>query len=468
MSFLQQVARHYSHLSATELQSLVFVFPNRRAGLFFRRYLAAEIAQPLFSPSIFTINHFFQSLSTAVVAEPIDLLFRLYTVCDEVYLQPVGITETFDDFLFWGRMMLSDFNEVDMHLVDASRLFSNLADLKDIDIHFGQLSDDTRDSVNAFLAGFIKSADTPARRKFMHIWQCLLPIYNRFREELKADNLAYRGMLCRDVVEQLRHIETPVLNNNVVFVGFNALTAAEKQLMLVLHQSGKAQFCWDYSNPWLSDPQNRASLFAQENLSSFPNVLHTSSQTGIQHVIPSVHLMQIPSATGQARKIAEILSGLTPADWTTVGIVLPDENLLQPLLDVIPGNVDNVNITMGLSLRSTPVCSLLRHISEIQFLAVERDNTILFYHKPVTAILAHPYIQSVESERLVRKIRTGNFTYIPVSFFETSPVLSLLFKKFDNALQALETLHDLLLRLVISEEDGQILAMKDRQRNEYI
>lgn len=41
--------------------------------------------------------------------------------------------ETFDNFVFWGDMLLGDFDDVDKYMVDARQLFTNIHDLKEID-----------------------------------------------------------------------------------------------------------------------------------------------------------------------------------------------------------------------------------------------------------------------------------------------------------------------------------------------
>lgn len=464
MSFLQQVAQHYARLAGTaEWQKTVFVFPNRRAGLFFLKYLAQEVGKPVFSPSVITISQLFESLSAYEKADPVDLLFRLYHIYNEVYLDPAGREESFDDFLFWGRMMLADFNEVDQNRVDASRLFSNLADMKDIDLRFADLDAETHTSIQTFLSGFQQQHHSSSREKFNHIWRSMLPIYTRLREELQKEGIAYPGMLCREVVEQINTISVP--DKKYVFVGFNALTETEKQLMLALRDLSRAAFLWDYSHPWIADPQNRASLFREENLQLFlPEWMPPEDDD--KH-IPNIHLLQVPSLTGQTKEITKILANLKPADWTKTGIVLPDESLLPALLNSIPENVENVNITMGLPLRSTPVIPLLQHLSELQLMAQKKTDAVLFYYKPVLALLAHPYLKAnPEALNWAEKIRKNNLTYVPLSLFEQTDLFGRLFRYYDHPQKAIEGVRELLYMLVV--DDDEDLSLENQQRNEYI
>jgi len=62
-SFLYRIAEAFYNNEKEQLSKLTFVFPNRRAGLFFRKYLSELTDKPLFSPEILTINECFASAS---------------------------------------------------------------------------------------------------------------------------------------------------------------------------------------------------------------------------------------------------------------------------------------------------------------------------------------------------------------------------------------------------------------------
>ena len=49
--FLQQIADLFYSTYGTDVQRMAFIFPNRRAGLFFRKYLSHAAGRPLFPPS---------------------------------------------------------------------------------------------------------------------------------------------------------------------------------------------------------------------------------------------------------------------------------------------------------------------------------------------------------------------------------------------------------------------------------
>ena len=110
--FLYIIAKIFYGQYGDRLYTRTFVFPNRRAGLFFQKYLAEIAGKPLFSPTILTIQELFEGFSPYRSSEKVELLVLLHRLYGEIS----GSDEPFDDFLYWGEMLLSDFNDVDKYL----------------------------------------------------------------------------------------------------------------------------------------------------------------------------------------------------------------------------------------------------------------------------------------------------------------------------------------------------------------
>ena len=133
--FLKQVARYYNN--AGTIGKRCFVFPNRRSMVFFKKYLSEAVAAdakacPFVMPEMYTINDFFHKSSDMVSADRIRLLLYLY----ECYSRLNPKSEPLDEFVFWGDVILGDFNDIDKYLVDPAQLFTNIADLKQIQDSF--------------------------------------------------------------------------------------------------------------------------------------------------------------------------------------------------------------------------------------------------------------------------------------------------------------------------------------------
>lgn len=65
-----------------------------------------------------------------------------------------GTTERFDDFYFWGNMLLGDLDDIDKYLVDAKDLFSNITALREIESAFPYLTPEQVGVYSKFLAEF--------------------------------------------------------------------------------------------------------------------------------------------------------------------------------------------------------------------------------------------------------------------------------------------------------------------------
>lgn len=71
------------------------------------------------------------------------------------YVKISRSNESFDDFLYWGEMLLNDFNDVDKYLVDAKQLFRNVQDLKSLDADISYLSEPQINAIRHFWEHFM-------------------------------------------------------------------------------------------------------------------------------------------------------------------------------------------------------------------------------------------------------------------------------------------------------------------------
>ena len=429
MSYLKNLAETFAREVGDNLKHYVFVFPNQRAGLFFRRDLGIALGHPALSPQILTINDCFYSLTDTQLADPIDLLLRITRIHNEIREEQHLEPEPLDKFLFWGKMLLSDFNEIDNHLVsDVRRFFDNIRDLHSIDSHFNSPSG---------------APDTD--------WESPLPLYElytRLQSELRAEGLAYDGMLHREVIESLTaqrsYSDSGLSSKTYVFIGFNALTTSEEQLMLYFKEYGQADFYFDYSDPLVTRKDNRASLFMEHNLQLFPSKYNISPNSKLptrgrnqtascSYQLSTINYIEVNSTVAEAQEAHRILESLSrETSLTRTAVVLPDERLLIPLLHTLPKSIDKVNVTMGYPLSATPTYALISLITDLQ----KRMTSDGFYHKDVTAILSHPYVHRLAPEicdAIKQDIVKRNRIYVDAATFAKDENLAHIFSTEPDA-----------------------------------
>jgi CRISPR/Cas system-associated exonuclease Cas4 (RecB family) len=474
--FLQHIAKHlYSEFGNT-LNRHCIVFPNRRAGLFFLKYLASGIEKPLWTPAIMTINELFRSMSDLKLAENEILLFELY----KVYRKVKKSSESFDDFYFWGDMLLDDFDDTDKYLADASKLFRNISDIKEIDRQFGGLTDEQTEVIKRFWVNFNPEKLTDQKKEFRSIWSVLNDLYAGFRKSLQEKGLAYEGMMFRDVIEQQARQNTVGLRWDMIhFIGFNALNECEKSLMIRLKKEGRARFYWDYDNTYMGGSKlNSAGFFMRDNIRIFGNDMpgEWSYDTLISKHQSSVHrrIIDTSSDLAQVKLIPQLINdiqGITPENAHETAVILADENLLMPVLTSLPENIPEINITMGYPMKHTPVYALVKHLLDLQRNAQVRDGVTYFNHREVISILKHSLIAELTEEKengIISEIIERNLIHVPASRFSHSETLALIFTRPVSPASISEYLKSILLQIVSRQTSDKVDPADTKIRNEFI
>lgn len=462
--FLYQVASLFYEKWGAEVSRLAFVFPNRRTGLFFQKYLSKVADIPLFSPTILTINDLFIQLSGKQSADRISMLFTLY----DIYIRQSGSTETFDEFLYWGEMLLNDFDDIDKYMANARMLFSNVTDLREIENDFDFLSDEQIAAIRSFWSSFYPRGDTPNQQQFLAVWQVLYDLYEEFRATLGAEGKGYEGMIFREVVESMERGESPDLPyEQIVFVGLNALSVSEERFLAQLQKRKIADFYWDYVSDKVTDPDNKASYFVSRNRKSFPSSMKLPPE---EKVKTEIEVIGIPSGIGQAKHVYTLLSDwckeaeMSSEEALRTAVILPDEHLLIPVLNAIPEQIRRINVTMGYPLAGTPVASLIEYILALQKNVRYIDRNPLFYFRDVLPVLNHRYILSTSPEiisSLVKEITENNKIYISHTELGKTPLLEILF----TPVTGVEAFSDYLIK-VLEELNKVMSALSDEEEED--
>lgn len=357
MDFLQLVAKDLYTRCSGDLRHVTVVFPNRRAGVFLDRWLYKEAGErALWAPRYITIGDLFQELSPLTLNDPIDTVCRLY----EHYVATTADRDTtLDRFYGWGERLLSDFDDIDKNIPDDNQvrqLFANIADIKELDT-LDYLTPEQTQVLKNFFHDFSLTNNSEMRQRFLTLWQQMYNIYQRLNAELQAEGRAYEGALFRSVVRE--GYASRQSKGIYVFVGHNALSAIEKELLRQLQREQRAWFYWDYDAYYLK-PAQEASYFLRSNLQEFPNLLPESAFDNLRH-IESIEFVSASTENVQARSIGPWISKHLGSDPTRTAVVLASEGQLLPVLHSLPAEVDNVNITKGFPLSHTQAYAFVEH-----------------------------------------------------------------------------------------------------------
>lgn len=428
--FLEKLALHIREKYPAMGRRLCIVLPNRRAGLFLKRHLIPAGGAPVWAPSIFSMEDFAARLSGLQVADPLELMTTLY----EAHRKTEGSAASdFDGFYGWGRGLIRDFDDIDQYLIKPETLFTYLSESKAMT-----------------LWNMDQRPLTDFETKYLRFFNSLTAYYKEYTRDLTGRKNAYHGLACRTIAEAPEAYCDAVQWDHIIFAGFNALTPAQRTMIRYFIKTEKAETLWDADAYYLENTHQEAGLFLRKykedrSLGGFHEItdhFKTSAR--------NITIAGVPRFTAQANLAGSILRNLTekgdPAILNKTAVVLADESLLLPLLNAIPPEAGDFNITMGFPLQQSPVYNLFDSIFEMHVHATEGKTAgePRFYFRHLLAVLQHSYIQYLAGQQalasIIAHIRNSNkpFVGIPdlkaISGEPDSPgeLLHLLMKKPDS------------------------------------
>lgn len=387
-SFLHEVTQRLFQEYGHDLSSVTVVFNNRRSGLFFKKQLLKLGGSSFFMPRYMGIDDLICEWSGLEIVKREYLLYELYNVHCQISGENRKY-ETFDEFVSFGEVMLSDFSEIDLYQIDAKKLFGNLHDLKAI----GEWN----------IEG---NPLTPFQEQYLQFYKSLYRYYEAFRNRLRSQGKAYGGMAYRIIAEQIAQGITPPISGKIFFVGFNALSASELVIIQSLCHQGLAELISDGDAYYFDDPYQEAGYFLREHAKKFKTIGPFDNHFEQQE--KNIHLIDCPENLLQVKYAGEILRQMVspnpnpsannetqPSQQETsenelseqlqnTAVVLADESLLLPMLHSIPSQIRTFNVTMGYPFKLSAMHTMMLRL----FSLFEHARNDQFYHKDLVEVLS--------------------------------------------------------------------------------
>ncbi len=373
--FLHTVAQKIFEKEKDNLQNVMVLFPNQRAIRFFFEYLkdnARNSVTPndkdnsvFFVPKIFSIDQMVGDyLGDMRKGDNLELLYLLYTVYCDVFrknlqTQDDYTIESFDEFYFWGSVILKDFDQIDKELVNAEALFRNLQDYKDLEIDPKEyLNSQQIELINRLFNSNIDNDESSMRKNFVKVWNNLYEIYQQFNVLLDKHNLAYSGKMYREFARRLEQGEITLNCEKIKIIGFSVLNKVEKKIFRLLKEQYTTDFYWDYDNYYAKNDKNEAGIFIRENIVLFPqsNDLKDVSFDNIANKKQKINIISSPYETTSLAYIGMWLKEVVTSKsvLNTTAIVLNDESLIPLVIKSLPADYKGkINITMGYPFNQT-------------------------------------------------------------------------------------------------------------------
>jgi len=337
-TFLSKLAKHLQSQYDLSRQELTLVFPNKRAAFYLRDELKKNSQQTIWMPQMLSIQEAFTQWSGIALADSLDVLFELIDIDAEQHVEQNSDLNVFGS---QATQMAKDFDDIDQYNIDAKFVFNYVLDNKKLEIW-----------------NFDEEKSKEKEKKYLHFFQSLYDYYLRLRDRLSKQGKGYYGMITRHLSELPKaELLERVGDRKIVFAGFNALTTTEERIIDALVKNGKADILFDYDAYYLDDPNNEAGFFGRRYQAKHPQWLKDGISDRLQTEKKSIHII---SASGNALQAKALQAKLQETNEERQAVILPDQNLLIPVLNGIPKTYSSFNVSMGYPLAKTPVNQLVK------------------------------------------------------------------------------------------------------------
>ncbi len=349
-SFISKLAKHIQSHYDLKKQELTVVFPNKRAAFYLRNAFKTSCKQTIWLPQMISIEEAVTQWSGMTLADNIDLLFELIDIDAKLHVEQAS-----DLSAFGGKaaQMAKDFDEIDQYGINAEKVFQYVADdtaLKIWDVE--------------------GTNHTEKELEYLKFYKSLHGYYLQLRERLTQQNKGYYGMITRQLSELSEdELMARIGDRQIIFAGFNALTATEEHIIDSLIRNGKAEILFDYDQYYVHDPVDEAGTFARKYQTHHPDWLKDGIANRLQTEEKTIHII---SAGGNAMQAKALQAKLQETHSKDPTVVLADENLLIPVLNSIPNSYSGFKVSMGYPLSQTPVNQLIK-----AYFALSRRNKIV-------------------------------------------------------------------------------------------
>jgi len=371
ITFLDEIAEEIIN-SKYSFESIKIVVPSRRASLFLKNALAHQVQKPAFAPEIVSIENFVEELSALKKVAPVDLIFDFYAAYQDVSDEKKR--DSFDQFLGWASIILSDFNLMDAHLVDVKTFFDFQFSLQEM-IQWNKNEDQSNIIQN-----------------HLEFWRLMPELYKALNQKLQQKQQGTLGLIFREAVANLEFYIGQTSKYHY-FVGFNALNRSEAQIIQEFMSRNKGTVFWDIDQHFYQDKVHAAGKFIRQYHLDWKSLRSQPVSFQKHYTKPKkIELIGVSKNVAQAKYSAQLAAQLaTDYPDEKTAIVLGKESLLTPALSAIDDIKLGWNVTMGYPLKETPTADFFELFFKLHLNNKKGD----FFYKNFKSLLSTPWCLSL-------------------------------------------------------------------------
>lgn len=353
--FLHRLADRIAEETPQLWRHVLVILPSRRAALHLRELLFDRAKKAFVHPIILTSESWAQELVGGNRISAAEELAWLYEAYRETHAPNA---ESFDAFLKWASLFISDLNEADRYLCPLDELYKFTSDIKRLEKW--EVSDEEQ--------------QTEMVKNYLRFWTKLGSTQERYHQKCRERNTYPQGLSYRIAANEFSELwpkwKEKNQINRIFLAGLNAFNKAEEDMFKHLLEDN-AEILFDLPKV-LEDNIQESGKFIRKYL-KWDVAAECVQEVGAKR---KHQILRSPGGMAQLQLAGDILRNLIKAEGPEVlqrtALVMADEQWLLPMLSALPEEIEKVNITMGLSLAEHPMTQLFNRW--IQLFSDQEDH----------------------------------------------------------------------------------------------
>ena len=428
-SFFELVVKDL--ISKVVFEKTFFIIPNRRSKVFLKKEILKSIKNTTLSPQILSIDDFIELISEMNESPKTTQIFNLY----EAYMK-VSKKKDFESYnLFrnWSNMLLDDINDVDMSLAKSNDVFKYLFEIQKL-----------------------QTFSEEEGKTSLEFWKMIPQIVNEFKQILQKKDNANKGLCHLIAKENINIFSNSHSDNSFIFIGLNSLSKSEEFIINHILENNNSKIYWDCESIYLKNKNHQSGHFFRKYINNWPYYSCQPFNWKKDNLDQkkNIKIYETSKKVSQVKTVSKILKQIYSKDKDCrTAIILPESQLLRPLLNSIPNNVPGLNVSMSIPLVDLDLSGLT--ISIFNLYVNSKSNS--FYHKDILNIISNNLFNLIFSQerKMLNEVKVSvnlnNMIYVSKKFlkksFKSNKVITKLFDlNHESILYYIEELVDLYIK----------------------
>lgn len=354
--FLDSIVESILEADTKDLSGHYIILPGKRAGQALKQIISTKLNKAHWAPKTFTLPELVTELTSCTLASRIEQTITLFGCYRSLGNRSA---ESFEDFIKWGNIVLNDFSDIEHHLIDPNKIFSDLRKIQDIQNWSFNNEELSEGQIN-----------------YLEFWNDLGELYRSFEvSQANSSKFTYSGVLKNIATRQLSPM-TPPDCTKFLFAGIANYSPAEQTLIEILSQQKEVKIYWDADNYYLNDSMNEAGSLIRAAIRDNHKVI--TPEEGLSNSFKTFYFNETVTSTAQAFSAAAQIGKLNVDQQQDCAVIITDNSLAEPFIHALDPNKTKIQIAYAFPLNQTKTCRLIYQIFSILSKS-EKNNSGIYY-----------------------------------------------------------------------------------------